>query len=247
MPVNRPVFISITVLLILLISAVGGCDKERIVTTTEYIENTEYIELPPDTVLKVDTVYSTDSITVTEIDTLFVSRTDTVVTVDTVIEIDYVYDTVTIHDTTTVHDTVEVVQHHYDTTVLIDTVELLQQSPNVYLAIAAMQYYSDPLVFDLIQQEFGISGGWVFYLSTFQSELTAQSSDVYDIYGYIDYWTEDWSSYYPLEYYWRLTYIGGDPADPDNWQMSEPTGTTAVSGRPGLKVSTEASPAYRTR
>ena len=71
--------------------------------------------------------------------------------------------------------------------------------------------------------------------STFQLDLTKTSSDIYDIYGFIDYWTPDWSGFYALEFYWRMTYKGGDPADPLNWELSEPA-TSPGNLQPGLKV-----------
>ncbi len=193
--------------------AVSGCDKEKITQSTEYIHDIEYVELPPDTVLKIDTVLIGGSDTVYTADTLFLY--------DTVVQVNYVYDTVYSHDTVV--------------TVITDTVFTSQCAPNEYLALSALQYYSDPLVFDLIYQEFGITGGWVFYLSAFQLNVTQQSSGVYDIYGYIDYWTDDWSAFYALEFYWRLTYTGGEPADPDNWQMTDPPGA-APGLKPGINI-----------
>jgi hypothetical protein len=199
----------------------GGCEKEKIVESTEYVHDIEYVELPPDTVIKIDTVFISDSVTIHTTDTIFLF--------DTVVQVNYVYDTVLIHDTVTI------VQHHYDTTVVTDTVLISQCDPNEYLAIAAMQYYTDPLVIEFIYQEFGYNDGWIFYLSSFQLDLTRQSSDIYDMYGYIDYWTPDWSAFYPLEFYWRMTYSDGDPADPRNWQISEPPGSAPGHQR-GLKL-----------
>jgi len=223
---TRTILTFASVFLLLLILVVGGCDKERIVETTEYIEQTEYIEMPPDTVFQVDTIVINDSVPVHTTDTVHVY--DTIHTVNTVYDTAYIYDTVT------------TVQHHYDTvTVTItetDTVVTLQCNPNEYLAIEALQQYSNSVVLEFINSEFGYDDGWVFYLSTIQSDLTAQSSSVYDIYGYIDYWTPDWSAYYPLEYYWRMTYIGGDPADPNNWQLGDPPASTAGDVQPGLKM-----------
>lgn len=187
--------------------AVAGCEKEKIVETTEYVHDTEYVQLPPDTVFQIDTVFVSDSVTIYDTDTVFLF--------DTVVQTEYVYDTVT--------------------TVIIDTVLTTQCTPNEFLALAALQYYCDPLVLDLINTEFGIADGWIFYLSAFQLDLTRQSSGVYDIYGYIDYWTTDWTGFYPLEFYWRLVYSGGDPADPGNWQMSEPP-DPAPDHRPGIRV-----------
>lgn len=184
---------------------VAGCDKEKIVESTEYVHNTEYVELPPDTVLLVDTVFTSDSVFNT----------------DTVVQVDYVYDTVHVYDTVT--------------NVITDTVLMNQCTPNEYLALAALQHYSDPLVMELINQEFNLTDGWIFYLSALQLDLTKHSPEVYDIYGYIDYWTVDWSGFYPLEFYWRLTYSGGDPADPNNWNMSDPPGG-APGYQPGIKM-----------
>ncbi|UCD94547.1 MAG: hypothetical protein JSU69_00405 [Candidatus Zixiibacteriota bacterium] len=200
---------------------IGGCEKEKIVESTEYVHDIVYVELPPDTVIKIDTVFIGDSVTIYATDTIFLF--------DTVVQVEYVYDTVTI------------VQHHYDTTVVTDTVLMSQCDPNEYLAIAALHYYSDPLVLEYIDQQFGYNDGWIFYLSSFQLDMTRQSSDIYDIYGYIDYWTPDWSGFYPLEFYWRLTYTDGDPADPRNWQISEPP-APAPGHQAGIKLIDSPSP-----
>lgn len=288
-----------------------GCDKERIVTTTEYIEKIEYIEQPPDTVaihdtialiehhwdttLIVDTVvqisylYDTttiyDTVTLTEpyydttilIDTVYQTNNvfDTVFVVDTVLQIEYHYETVTVvdtvyltdpvydtvlvvvtdtivtvvnhydttiifdtiyqtdpvYDTVILFDTVVTVQHHYDTSYIVDTVEVSQASPNALMAYTALQYYSDPMVIDAINLQFGIDDGWIFYLSIYTNVVAYPSEGVFDIYGQIDYWTPDWSAFYPFEYLWRMTYISGDPSDPRNWVMSNPPGAVA-NGRP---------------
>jgi hypothetical protein len=214
-----------TILLIVsVIMAAAGCEKERIVETTEYIRDVEYVELPSDTIYHVDSVFINDSITV--------NITDTFLIYDTVIQVDHIYDTVPIHDTVTT------VEYHYDTTVITDTIMMAQCEPNEHLAIAALQYYSDPLVMEFIYQEFGYNDGWVFYLSSFQLELTQQSVDVYDIYGYIDYWTLDWSGFYPLEFHWRLNYTGGDPADPESWEMTDPP-SLAAGRQPGIRLITD--------
>lgn len=203
---------------------VSGCTKEKIVESTEYIEHTEYIELPGDTVYQVDSIYVNDSITVYVSDTLYIY--------DTLETIQYIYDTVM------VYDTVEVVQYYYDTTVVTDTVLTIQCAPNEDFAISAMQYYSDPLVIALVNAEFGYTGGWIFYLSSYQINLIKRSNDVYDIYGYIDYWTPNWLGYYPLEFNWRVTYLAGDPSDPNNWRMSEPVGVS-IGHQPGIGFSSE--------
>jgi hypothetical protein len=224
-PLTRNILILASALLVSLLLIVAGCDKEKIVET-EYVEQTEYVQLPPDTVLQVDTIVVNDSVTVQQTDTLYLY--DTIETVNTVYDTSYVYDTVTV--------TID----HYDTVTVtvteIDTVVTYQCEPNEYLAIEAMQQYANPLVIDLIYSEFGYNDGWVFYLSTGQSDVTVQSSTVYDIYGYIDYWTPDWSAYYALEYYWRMTYVGGDPADPNNWDISEPSTSYGGDIQPGVKM-----------
>lgn len=219
--------LSITALVLMVLS---GCEREKIVENTEIVRDIEYVKLPPDTIRMIDTVTIGDSVMIIE--------TDTVWQFDTVVVTNDVHDTVMIHDTTIVYDTVTTIQHHYDTTVMVDTVLVSQCEPNEYLAMSALEYYSNPQVFDYIYQEFGFEGGWAFYLSDFQVDLTIQSDDVYDIYGMIDYWTPDWSSYCPFEYFWRMTYLGGDPADPRNWQMTEPP--TPVAGhQPGIRVNRE--------
>lgn len=209
---------------------VAGCDKEKVVNSTEYVERVEYVEVPGDTVVRVDTVFHSDSVTV--------QLTDTVRVTDTVMQVEHVYDTVV--QVNTVYDTVVTTQHHYDTTIVTDTVLTVRCDPNEYLAFTALQYHTDPQVIDFINQEFGYSDGWIFYSSAFQVDLTAQGTDTYDIYGYIDYWTPDWSAYYPLEFYWRLIHTGGDPADPANWQMTDPP--AVAPGRPsGISIVGEAS------
>lgn len=193
----------------------AACEKEKIVESTEYIRDVEYVELPGDTVYRVDTVFSSDSIAVQQI--------DTVILTDTVVQVVSVYDTVV------------TVENHYDTVVVTETVETFRCDPNEYFAVAALHYYCDPLVIEFINQEFGINDGWIFYLSTFQLGMTKQSSDVYDIHGYIDYWTPDWSGFYPLEFYFRMIYTGGDAADVDNWQLENPPAAVG-NYQPGFKL-----------
>jgi len=208
--VTKILMFGISALTILMIA---GCEKEKIVTSTEYIEHVEYIESPPDTIIMVDTLPIGD--------TVIVHVSDTVIWYDTIVR--------------TVHDTTIVIEQHYDTITITDTIATSQSLPNEHLAFSALQYYSDPLVISFINLEFGYNDGWVLYLSEFQVNLNGQSSSVYDIYGCIDYWTPDWSAYYPMEFWWRLSYTGGDPADMQNWRMSEPP--PAASGRPpGLKL-----------
>lgn len=192
-------------LLITLTLTLAGCDKERIVESTEYVHDIEYVQLPPDTIIQLDTIYSSDSVVVYRVDT--------------------------VRTTVIVHDTVVTVRNYYDTVTIIDTV--LQNNPNELLAVAAMQYHTDPLVIDFINQEFGYTDGWVLYLSPFQMDIAQRSTGVWDMAGYIDYWAPDWSGYYPIDFAWRVTFSGGDPSNPSNWQLSEPP--AAVAGHlPGL-------------
>jgi len=215
-----------------------SCDKERIVESSERVHDTEYVQLPPDTILLTDTVFINDSVSVHSVDTVTVHSTDTVY------QTNYVHDTV--NQISYVYDTVVTVQNHYDTTHIVDTVLTTQCNPNALLAVSALQFYTDPLVLDFINQEFQINDGWVFYLSTFQLDVTQQSSSVYDFYGFIDYWTPDWSAYYPLEFFYRMTFTGGDPADPNNWQISEPP--AAASGHmPGVILVPQSSRALSLR
>ena len=90
-------------------------------------ESTEYIHDIEYVELPPDTVLITD--------TVFVGGSDTVNFTDTL----YIYDTTFTHDTIV--------------TVITDTVLTSQCAPNEYLALSALQYYSDPLVLDLIYQE----------------------------------------------------------------------------------------------
>jgi hypothetical protein len=200
---------------LLLILMAASCQREKIVESTEYVHDVEYVQLPPDTIIHTDTVYRNDSVTVHTVDTVRI--------IDTVVQINHVYDTV----------------------VVTDTILTVRCDPNEFLAIAALEYHCDPLVIEFINQQFGYNDGWVLYLSAFQVDLTRQSSDVYDVYGYIDYWTPDWSGYYPLEFYWRMVYTGGDPADPDNWDLTEPPTAAPAGHQPGIRISKETSQAYR--
>jgi hypothetical protein len=188
---------------------INGCDKEKIVESTEYIH--EYVEVPGDTVFQVDTVYASDSLYT--VDTLIVTETE------------YVYDTVTEYQTI------------YDTTFITDTVVNGEGGPNEFLAMTALEYYCDDLVMEVIYTELGYTDGWIFYLSSFQLDLTTQSSTVYDLYGFIDYWKGDWSDFAAFEYYWRMVYNGGDPTDPNNWTMTEPASPTS-GHNPGLNKTT---------
>lgn len=196
-----------------LLTLVSGCESEKIVESTEYIEKIEYVQLEPDTVLLVDSIIVYDSTTVHSIDTVY--RTDTVT------QREYVYDTVVQRE------------YFYDTTHMVDTVLQAQCTPNEHLAFAAMEYYSDSEVLAFVNANYGISDGWVLYLSPFQVNKAAPSAATYQFAGVIDYWTPDWSEYLAIEFAWQITHTGGDPADPLNWRLEEPSG--ASNGRtPGL-------------
>lgn len=213
------------VILALLFGA-AGCDKERTVTSTEIVHDTKYIELPPDTVYMVDTVSGVDTLIVHDVDT--VHRTDTV------------------HVNVTVHDTVIKTVNHYDTV----TVTVTSFVPTAATAVHAMQAQTDPQVLQFASDNFGLTDGWVFYLSPQQMEITQASSTVWDIYAYIDYWSPDWSGYYPLEVYWRMTYKSGDPSNPNNWTMGDPPAAitghpTGVSSATALPLTLQATPALR--
>lgn len=216
----------------LVVLLVAGCDKERIVESTEIVREIEYIELPPDTVIIYDTVVTFDSVTIQATDTLTVY--DTVVQTntihDTVIQINTIYDTVIV----TITDTVTTVFVQYDTTIVTDTVVLASNEANELLAKGALEFYVDPLILEFAYQRFGLNDGWVYYLSAWQMDFTRRSAGVYDIYGYIEYWALDWSGYYPFEFYYRLSHTGGDPADVTNWQLGEPFASPA-GHNPGLK------------
>lgn len=205
------------VLVTVILSA--GCDKERIVTSTEVVHDTKYIELPPDTVFVVDTVSG--------VDTMFVHTVDTVRRIDT-LRINVI-----------VHDTVTKTVNQYDTIRLVDTVTVTQFQPSATTAVAAMQAQTDPQVLQFAKDSLGLTGGWVFYLTPAQMQVIQVSAKVWDIYAYVDYWAPDWSGYYPLEVYWRMTYKSSDPTAPNNWTMTDPP--AAVSGRPnGVSASAKA-------
>jgi hypothetical protein len=141
-------------------------------------------------------------------------------------------------DTIYVSDTTVTVRIQYDTVYVTDTEDSFGDGvvlTNELLAVAALQYHNDPLISDFVASEFGYTEGSIFYLSTCQLQVRNQSNQVYDIGGYVDYWAPDWSGYYPLEFVWRMTHTGGDPADPLNWTISEPPG--AVGGMdPGMRL-----------
>ncbi|MCP4703774.1 MAG: hypothetical protein GY865_04115 [candidate division Zixibacteria bacterium] len=225
-------FILVSLILIL------GCDKERTITSTEYIEKIEYIEKPADTVLVYDTLYTIDTLyqydtthtgtggtdTITVIDTIYNNSTDTL----TITE--YIFDTVTI--TNTVYDTVTNTVNHYDTTTIS------QCDPFLQFAHSAMQYYGTADILELVNSEFGYADGWVYYLGITQCDVQSPSAGVYEIYGYANFWSVEFDAYYPLEYFWRMTHISGDPDDPDNWELSDPPARSS-SKTGGVKLSIE--------
>jgi hypothetical protein len=208
-------------LLMTIVIVATGCDKERTITSTEIVHDTKYIELPPDTIFVIDTVSGVDTLIVHDIDTVL--KTDT-------LRINVI-----------VHDTVIKTVNHYDTIQRTDTVTVTVTlfQPNATTAVAAMQALTDPQVLQFAYDNFGLSDGWVFYLTPAQMEVVQSSTKVWDIFAYVDYWSPDWSGYYPLEVYWRMTYKSGDPADPNNWTMTDPP--AAISGQPnGVSASTHA-------
>ncbi len=220
-----------------MLAVIYGCDKERIVTTTETVHETEYIELPQDTILMTDSFFvnTTDTFQLISTDTFFVNTTDTFQLISTDTVTINTTDTMTIYDTLHIThiliDTVEMYQTLYDTVMVTvtDTVVQDNQTADEYYAYTALQFHTDPAVLQFINSEFGIAEGWIFYLSTFQNTVANPSAGVYDFTGFIDYWVPDWSSYYPLEYAWRVSFNGGDPSNPSNWSLSDPPGV--VSGQ----------------
>ncbi|UCG63155.1 MAG: hypothetical protein JSV52_07710, partial [Candidatus Zixiibacteriota bacterium] len=60
----RNIVILLSLIVCLMILSLPGCEKEKIVESTEYIHDIEYVELPADTVFRVDTVLIQDSITI---------------------------------------------------------------------------------------------------------------------------------------------------------------------------------------
>ena len=73
---SRYIFSSI-LLVILLFLVTAGCEKERIVESTEYIRDIEYIELPADTIYKVDSIFINNSDTINNFDTVYIHDTIT--------------------------------------------------------------------------------------------------------------------------------------------------------------------------
>ncbi len=245
--IKRTLLATALLLTLAIVIMTAGCNKEKIVEDTQYVHDIEYVTLPPDTIIHFDTVRVKDSVTLHDTDTIIVR--DTVIqnhTVhDTVVVNHTVYDTVVVNHTVTVHDTVTTVQHHYDTVQLVDTVVTLQCNPNEQLAFSSMETYVNALVIDFINQQFGYTDGWVFYVTQAQSNVVRQSDNVYDLYGYIDYWTPDWSGYYPLEFGYRMTFSGGDPSVANNWQITEAPATGSPRQPSGIRVVPNASTTQR--
>jgi hypothetical protein len=230
----RIVIVATMILLLLIAFLTAGCNKERIVDSKEYIHDIEYVNLPPDTVTVPDTIVRIDSVAV-------VSK-DTVRIVDTLKINTVVHDTIRV--TTVVHDTVYSVHNNYDTVVVTDTVVRTQCTPNSSLAVAAMELQSDPLVRDFIYQNYGENDGWILYLTPAQMDIAQASANVWDIYAYADYYASDWSADCPLEMYWRLTYLGGDPANADSWSLGDPP-TSTSSHRNGISRVSTAAPSLK--
>lgn len=232
-------------ILLLLTLAMFGCDKERIVESTEYIKDVQYIEQPPDTILMVDTIYTHDSSTTVIHDTVYqvTNHYDTVYsnTVDTVVTVQSVFDTIYVSQTDTVivniatTDTVIVTVTDTITVIntVTDTVTINQNNASSSLAFGALTYYSNTIVLDFINTEYGITEGFIFYLNEFQSDVTQSGVNQWDIYGLIDFWTTDFTGFEALEFYWRLTYTGGDPSDPNSWTITDPPGGFA-GVQPGI-------------
>ena len=188
-----------------------------------------------DTVSVVDTVLQIYTVGGGSIDTVTLVDTVHQVTWDTVVVNNFIYDTTVV--TVTVVDTVTQTVHHYDTVTVVDTVETNVSLPYAHFAWTALPFHADPLVLEFINAEFGYTEGWIYYLSFAQSTFENPEAGVYDFCGYIDYWLPDFSGYYPLEYCFRMTYVGTDPADPMNWELID---TPASPGTdPGIRLAPE--------
>ncbi|PWB75551.1 hypothetical protein C3F09_01945 [candidate division GN15 bacterium] len=204
---------------IILTLSAAGCNKERVVESTEYVHDIQYIQSPPDTIIVRDTVFHSDSVVVNTRDTIRITDTLRIVSV--------------------IHDTIRVINTVYDTvrvtSVVHDTVLKTQCTPSQQLAVDAMISQSDPLILDFLLQQVGENDGWVFHLSPSQMDITQVSSTVWDIYSLVDYWSSDFSGYYQIEMLWRLTYTGGDASNPNNWTMTDAPASPRY--RPGINPS----------
>ncbi len=280
----------ISALVALLLTAgltMTGCDKERIVNTSERVQ--EVVEIT-DTVFVRDTVFRVDSITtidtVTEyigeadtiiyhdttwrfdttwhFDTTYITQIDTIEIVDTVIlagggddtvwvdtsaiyhDTLMIYDTITITDSIAIFDTIfqidTIIQTQvdtvYQTQYVYDTVNIGGGcEPLVHFAYAALQGWGDVEVIAAVNAEYGYEDGWVFWLSIYMTAIDNPSSGVYDFWGYIDYWSPDWGQFVPFEFGYRMTYLGGDASDPNNWQLSDaPTSGGGTGAAPGIVI-----------
>ena len=200
--------LALALILLLLGVIIFSCEKEKTVTSTEYIHDIEYVEGPTDTIFMIDTLMRVDTLIQYDttggsgIDTVFdtVYQTET----DTLFISEYFYDTVTVTNT------------------IYDTVVNTECLPFVHFAFTCLPVHADPVILDFIYNETGYDEGWIYYLSSAQTDMDSPSTGVYDFYGYVNYWTTDFTGYYPMEYYWRMTYLGDDPSDPDNWELSDP-------------------------
>ncbi|MDF1543926.1 MAG: hypothetical protein P1R58_02350 [bacterium] len=193
-------------LILTLVAWVVGCDKETTTTSSEY---REIIGQGADTVFLSDTVLIDNPNGTT------------------------VYDTTILHDTISFSDTVMVYDTVIQTVTQVDTVISQTNGPTVQAAFLAMQAYTDIVVIEDITATVGLTDGWVFYLSAYMSYVDSPGTGVYDLAGYIDFWAPDFSDFYAYEYGWRMTYISGDPGDPNNWQVGEIPGASPI-GKPGL-------------
>jgi len=213
---KKPAGATLLWLAVFLTILAAGCNKERIVESTEYVHDIRYIESPPDTVIVRDTVFRSDSVVVHTKDTIRI--TDTLRITNTV------HDTVRI--TSVVHDTVRV------TSVVHDTVLKAQCSVSQQMAVDAMISQADPAILDFLMQQVGQNDGWVFHLSPSQMNITQVSSTVWDIGSMVDYWAADFSGYYQIEMLWRMTFSGGDASNPNNWTMTDAPASPQY--KPGL-------------
>lgn len=190
----------------------AGCNKERIVESTEYVHDIQYIESPPDTIIVRDTLFRSDSVIIYTRDTIRITDT--------------------LRITNTVYDTVRI------TTVVHDTVLKAQCTPSQQMAVDAMVSQADPLILEFLMQQVGENDGWVFHLSPSQMDISQVSSTVWDIYSLVDYWAADFSGYYQVEMLWRMTFNGGDASNPNNWTMTDAPASPRY--RPGLNPAMKA-------
>ena len=60
----KPVVIIVALIIIAMILSLPGCEREKIVESTEYVHESEFVALAADTVFRIDTVFTQDSTTV---------------------------------------------------------------------------------------------------------------------------------------------------------------------------------------